>query len=459
MRIPRPSELIRLFRDGPAPSAVRSAFEGASGRRAAGFGRAFGSHGPETLAAGPTLRPRARSAHANNPLVRNAVDAFVAETVGAGIEAISAHPDPAMAETISGAFYAAELDADGRTDFRGMTAAAVLAVLVDGEAFFVAERRDGRTVWRHIPAEFVDESDTRELSDGYVVAGIEFANDGTRRAYHVRPQRPTDLFPGTHASIRVPAEDMLHVFRPLGPGQVRGVSALAPILSTLSEYGQSSDALLVKLKATAMHVAFITDVNGTAASAYDAAGIGEEGLSPGTVYRLGIGEDVRTAFPDAAQDAPAFLKTMRQQIAAGLGVPTHLLDGDLSDANYSSLRAGLLPFRAKVEQFVYHTLVPQFLDPIFRRFVTDEYLAGRLDLPDLAPALKAEWLPPRHAQVDPQKDMAAAETALRLGLTSRRQAVAQMGWNVAELDSEIAADRAREAGLGLSFSTGGDDAV
>ncbi|SLN77514.1 phage portal protein [Roseisalinus antarcticus] len=216
------------------------------------------------------------------------------------------------------------------------------------------------------------------------MAGIEFASDGTRRAYHVRPQRPTDLFPGTHESIRVPAEDMIHVFRSLGPGQVRGVSALTPVLTILSEYDQASDALLVGLKVAAMHVAFSTDVNGTAASAYDAAGLDEEGLSPGTVYRLGIGEDVRFNSPDQAKASAALLKTMRQKIAAGLGGPTHLPDGDLSDAKYSSLRAGL---------------------------------------------------------------------------TSRRQAVALMGWNVAELDAEIAADRARERKLGLSFSTGGEDAA
>jgi capsid protein len=123
-----------------------------------------------------------------------------------------------------------------------------------------------------------------------------------------------------------------------------------------------------------------------------------------------------------------------------------------TQANYSSLRAGLLPFRAKVEQYVYHTLVPQFLNPIFRRFVTDEYLAGRLDVPDLSAALKAEWLPPRPMQVDPAKDMAAARETLAMGLTSRRQAVAAMGWNVAELDREIAQDRSREAELGLSFT-------
>jgi capsid protein len=144
------------------------------------------------------------------------------------------------------------------------------------------------------------------------------------------------------------------------------------------------------------------------------------------------------------------------QIAAGLGVPQHLLDGDLSGANYSSLRAGLLPFRAKVEQFTYHALVPQFLDPVFRRVIAHEVLAERLDVGDLEPALRAEWLPPRPMQVDPEKDVVALKEMLALGLISRRQAVASLGWNVAELDAEIAADREREAALNLQF--GGSNA-
>ena len=62
---------------------------------------------------------------------------------------------------------------------------------------------------------------------------------------------------------------------------------------------------------------------------------------------------------------------------------------------------------------------------------------------------------PRQPWVDPAKDLEAVETALRLGLTSRSQAVNELGWDAAALDREIATDRAREAELGLSFSTKG----
>ena len=54
--------------------------------------------------------------------------------------------------------------------------------------------------------------------------------------------------------------------------------------------------------------------------------------------------------------------------------------------------------------------------------------------------LKVEWLPPRPLQVDPMKDVQATVAELDAGLTSRKKAVAERGWALADLDAEIAAD-------------------
>jgi lambda family phage portal protein len=202
-----------------------------------------------------------------------------------------------------------------------------------------------------------------------------------------------------------------------------------------------------------MFAGFLTDLNATGALPFDGdqtGGILDTGLEPGTLKVLPAGIDVKFSAPDAAKDSPAFLRMNLQALAAALGLPEHLLSGDLTNANYSSLRAGLLPFRARVEQTQYGTLVPQFLRPVWRRWIVAEVLSGRLDLtPDLA----AEWIMPRPMQVDPQKDLAAVKEALALGLTSRTKAINEMGWNADDLDEEIAADRARESDLGLTFGS------
>jgi capsid protein len=123
-------------------------------------------------------------------------------------------------------------------------------------------------------------------------------------------------------------------------------------------------------------------------------------------------------------------------IAAGLGLPAHLVDGNLRNANYSSLRAGLVAFRQRIEQDQFGTIIPQFVAPLFSR-VTGE--------------AAAEFYPPAQPWVDPVKDTQATREAIAAGLMSRRQAVAALGYDVVALDAEIAADRAREAALGLAF--------
>ena len=441
-------------RQAKAERSLRRSYDAASPRRFPSH-TAFASHDGMARAHAPTIRARARHAYANNPLVRNAVEAIVAEVVGAGIEGNSAHPNPNVAAAVDAAFSGAldGLDADGRTDGRGLLAAIVRAKIVDGEAFVHLYERDGRTVARQIPAERGDESDTRNLANGhYTVAGVEFDANGDRVAYHVYRGDPNATY-GAHGTVRIPAADMLHVFRPSGPGAVRGVSQLASVLTVANELDQLLDALGVGAKVAAMHVGFITDLNAIGSAFSEWTGDPAElSLEPGTMRVLPAGTDVKFSSPEQTKEAVGLAKLLIAQIAAGLGVPTHLVDGDLSDANYSSLRAGLLPFRAKCEQFVYHTLVPQCLDPLFRRIVTTEVLSGRLDVPDLTDAFAVEWLPPRTMQVDPAKDAEAIRALMDMGLLSRRQAAASLGWNVAALDAEIAADTAREAALGLSFS-------
>lgn len=454
------SLFTRLFRRDTPPPVHRRSFDAATGGRRGMAFRASGPIGAETLAAAAPLRSRARHAFQNNGYMANAVGAIVAEAVGAGIEPVSAHPDATTGQALNQTFlgFAETADAEARTDLRGLLAQMVQATVVDGESFAVIEEDSGGVTVRLIPAEMVDESLTRDLGTGYIAAGIEFDARGRRVAYHIQPNRPTELFPTSGQPVRVPAQDVIHLMRPLGPGQVRGVSWLAPVLLTLNELDQLQDALLVGAKIAAMHAGFVTDQNnlGGAGAYPEADSLTDISLEPGVVRILPAGTDIKFNSPTEAKESIAFAKLTLGQIAAGLGVPQHLLDGDLSNANYSSLRAGLIPFRMKIEQFQYHQIVPQALAPLWRRVITRAYLSRAVELPDLAPAFKVGWLPPRATQVDPLKDTQALIAQMGAGLTSRTQAVASLGWNAADLDAEIAADRAREAALGLTFSTTGE---
>nr|WP_246594528.1 phage portal protein [Mameliella sediminis] len=424
------------------------AVTGVHGRRGSGMG-IYHRHGTETVLSGPVLRVRARHLAANNPWISQAVANWVGALAGTGINPTPQHREADTRAGLAGLWtqWGEEADADGRTDVWGLQAEIARCLVVDGEAFVqLLDTPEGPRL-RLLPPELVDESLTRELADGrYIVSGVEFAADGTRAAYWVLPAKPTDTFATSASPVRIPAAEILHVFKPLGPGQVRGVSWLAPVILSASDFDQLCDALLMGAKVAAMHAGFLTDMNGTAGEPYDgteAGGIMESGLEPGTLKRLPSGLDVKFNSPAQAQELGAFLRLNLRQLAAGLGLPSHLLDGDLSDANYSSLRAGLLPFRQRCEQVQYGVFVPQLLNPIWRRVVAWGVLSGALDAPDYESdprAYRAEWLPPAWQQVDPLKDTQATVAEIEAGLTSRRKAVAARGWALEDLDSEIAAD-------------------
>ncbi len=423
----------------------------------------FGPTGQEVLAAAAPVRSRARYFTANNPWAASGVGALVTAMVGAGITPAPLHTDEDVRARINAAATAwgTKADADGLTDFAGLQAAAVRAMIVDGEAFIHMAVGDAGLQLRLIPAELVDPAHTVELGGGRrIVAGVEFDASGRRVAYHVSPTRPTDTFASYAPPIRISAADITHLFQPLGAGQVRGISWLAPVLLRLSELDQLEDALLVGAKVAAMHAGFLTDMNGTGASPYEgpqSGGIMDTGLEPGTLKVLPSGFDIKFSTPQQAQQSIEFAQLQLRAIAAGLGLPEHLLTGDLRGANYSSLRAGLVAFRQRVEQLQYHVIIPQMLRPIWERAISVAVMAGALDLPsfeaDQAAYLAAEWYPPAQPWVDPLKDIEAEAMAVQSGFKSRRQVVASLGYDVATLDEEIAADRAREAALGLAFPT------
>jgi lambda family phage portal protein len=400
-------------------------------------------------------RSRARYLALNNPFISNAVGNWCAALVGTGIRPNVRADDAATRELASGAFEAWADDADhaGRTDLWGLQHGVARDLVVDGEALVIfRDDPEGLRV-QHTPTEHLDSSRTASLGGGReIVNGVEFDAQGRRVAYWVLPQNPSAMYTEYAPSVRIDAGDVLHVMQPVGAGQVRGLPWLTPAVLPASELDQLADALLVSAKVAAMHAGFVVDLTnmGGAAQAFpDADGLDDLSLEPGTMRVLPGGTDVRFSSPEQLKDAPAFVRMNLLSLAAALGLPEHMLSGDLTNANYSSLRAGLLPFRARVEQTQYGVLVPQLLRPIWRRWLATEILAGRLDL---SPELRAEWIMPRHMQVDPSKDMAAVREALSLGLMSRTQAIQEQGWNADDLDREIAADRARETGLGLSFT-------
>lgn len=444
---------------------IRTYDGGAGGRRWRGAGEQ-----PSTtsaiLAARATIKNRARYQVGNNALARAGVDAWQSALVGSGIKCQSSHPDPNVRAHINAALEAWTdfADADGVQDFYAMQGMVAGRMVVDGECLISHQVTEaGRYGLRVLDIDQLDGSMTRELGGGArIVQGVEFNASGERVAYHIFRDRPG--IATTLQSIRVPGENLCHVFRPESPGQVRGLSWFAPVLLLSRERDETVDAIAKKIKITNMLAGFVIDPSGASAGfpvvpgeTPSLDGVLEGGLEPGTLKILNAGQDIRFSEPGSiGPEAIQFLTLTAREIAAGLGVPYESLTGDLSQVNYSSIRAGLVEFRRRVEAIQHGVLAFQFLRPVYRRWLTMEILSGRMKAdgferdPELW--LSCKWITPRSQWVDPQKDVEAELSAIAGGLMSRREAVASRGVDIEALDAEIAADNARTKTLGLDFA-------
>lgn len=444
---------------------VLAAFQGRS-LEAAGGGRRW-SNAPAIRDARSTINggaalvsSRAQHYVLNNAHGARAVNALAGSIVGTGITPRPQHDSEAMRRRLSRDFNAwgDEADADGRQDFYGLQDAAARDAITFGEALFVFTM-DERTLaprLRRLHPEQLDRSKTMLLANGSIVQGVEFDAAGRRVGYWLLPTAPGDgLAMGSLAPSRYPASSVLHVFRPLVPGQVRGLSWFAPVLLPAATLDQLLDAMLVRAKTQAMFVGSIQDIDGSGAG-YDGTQKGQEldvSIEPGAVRVEQPGKELKWNSPPEAGDAPKLATETLRMIASGLGMTYEQLTGDYSMVNYSSARAATLEFRRFVEMVQHHVMVHQFCRPIWRRFVQYEVLRGAIG----ATAYQADrfafegvkWLPPAWQSIDPTKDAEAASVNLKNNLTSRSQIVAEAGLDIEDLDREIASDLSRAKSLGI----------
>ncbi len=458
-------------RETGGPNGVRARLEGAmSRRRLRGWQPPLENINSLVASGGPRLLARSRELVLTNGYAANACESYAANLVGDGIKPSSLIEDGELRDKVQQLWLAwtHEADADGLTDFYGLQAMIAREMFVAGECFVrIRPRRteDGLLVpmqLQLLQSEMLPFEKIETAANGNRIRyGIEFDRIGRRVAYHFRRRHPGDStdrgleFPET---TRVPAEDVLHIYRPIDAGQIRGLPHVAPAMVRLFLLDQYDDAELDRKKTAAMFAGFITKNAPEEALMGEiedeGTGIGIASLEPGTLQVLLPGEDIKFSSPaDVGGGYEAFQYRTLLSISASLGLPYHLVTGDVRQANYSSLRAELVEFRRRIGQLQHGVMAHQFCRPIWQRWLEAAALSGALDLPDMAKAKPVHWISPRWDWVDPLKDIQAQLLGIEAGLVSRRKAVEATGYDIEEIDRENAADAERAAALGLNYST------
>lgn len=440
-------------------------YEAASvGRRTQNWNRSMGdANTVNDYASLARLREIARDLVRNNPYAESALATIGDHTVGWGILAKPMRKNDALADLWKQWAETTACDADGRHDFYGLQKMVMAAVVESGEVLVrrrVRRPSDGLPIplqLQVLEADMLDASRTMMLPNGgQIVQGVEFDAIGNRVAYWLFPRHPGAilqpfgmLFP---ASRPVPASEILHIFKGKRPGQVRGPSWFAPVIVRLKEFDEYEDATLMKQKIAACLAIITTDVDGTApglGTTDDSTTPGLDGLEPGGVLNLPPGRSVEVVRPPNVQDYGPYCNVTLRSIAAGLGVTYEDLTGDYTGLPFSAARMSRLRHWARVEDWRWRMLIPQFCDQAWAWAMQLAFLNGSIDDPSAA----ARWTPPPMPMLDPDREGTAYQRLVRNGFETFSEVARERGYDPDELLAEIAADNKKMDDLGITLDS------
>lgn len=436
-----------------AVANMRRAYEGASkGRTMDGWRAANTSADAEVHAAGSVLRSRMRDLVRNNPLAAQAVQVLVNNIVGPGIRPRAKTGDPERDKKINALFseWSKTCDAHGHTDFYGLSALAVREMIEGGDLFALRRpRRMSRS--RRVPLEIelreADHLDDSRVdyrpSGGRIALGIEYDEAGRRTGYWMFPDHPGDTLPGRwhrYESVRVPARNVAHLFERQRV-QSRGVPWGAPAMAALRDLGDWQVAEMVRKKTEACLVGVLfgadsDESRSVAPILRDANGDTVEGFEPGMFAYAENGKDIKFNTPASSGGVREWNLVQMHIISAGWRVPYALMTNDLSQANFSSNRAGLNEFRRMVDQLQWTCVIPMFCQKVWDWFIEAAFLAGEID----TPTVPVEWAPPKFESVNPWQDAQTDLLETRAGFVPLRQQIAKRGYDHIDVFEEFSGD-------------------
>ena len=331
------------------------------------------------------------------------------------------------------------------------------SLIIDGEAvvriYYDPEFKYGMKV-RLVDAALLASKANGQMNGNRVSLGVE-RNPRTLKvvAYHLsyenRPGAGNFLpldYNADGRTQRVAASDILHIFDKENTASSRGVPALAPVLTDISQLSSYYEAETLAARANSKYLGVITQ--GDNVSSQYVPSDAEQGnkanfdTANGAINTMEVGQDFKaTNFGHPTNSFESFSRSIKENIASGGGLSYATVSGDVSRASFSSARVGLL---ADKSQFAItrSLLVNRFYQPLFERFILSAVQKGMLPMTeDMDNYLNVEWVGQVPENIQPERAAKATGDLIKLGVLSPSQAIRNMGHDPVQVMEEVLQDR------------------
>ena len=446
----------------------------------------------------PAQRDRSRDLARNNPLATGALNTVITRVIGTGLSLQPAIDHVALGITREAAaawqrnvkrrweMWAERTwcDITAQQNLYGLQAQVMRGVLEAGDMFALLPLLDDRRRPSELAVKVVEGDRCRnprgERERPQLAGGIEFDDQGRPVRYHFTREHPDSFYQGAGETDAIDAigaasgrRNVLHVYDQRRPGQARGVPYLAPVIEPLKQLQRYTDAEIDAAVISSFFTVFMVGQDGETPDVLESAITGETSgssdermprgsqawngeLSSGLVIDVPKG-DVKFADPTRPNVAfDPFVQAVLRQIGAALEIPFELLIKHFT-SSYTAARGALLDFwlfvRSRREW-----MATMFCQPVYEEWLRIEIASGRIAAPGyFSNALarhawsSASWVGDSMGVLDPQREAAAAEKYLSLGITTREKLCMQhdgSSWDDVHEQLVRENEARRAAGLG-----------
>lgn len=329
----------------------------------------------------------------------------------------------------------------------------IAGLVTDGEAFVELLAIKGKGFrCRLIDPCRIDVDFNRDLNNGNtVIMGIEYDKDGDPVAYHVNDDY-MQYHPAMGENVaqkrtRIPASQILHIFRKSYVGQTRGIPWIAASLGRLFQLGRFEEAALMAARIGAAKMGFFYNENDDEYTGDDESDMSIS-AEAGTFENIGSMrfKEFDPTYPSG--EFKVFVEKILMGISSGWGVDYHSVGNDLSSVNYSSARVGMLETREHYKG-LQNWLTNNFVRPVFECWLHLEWLRHR-PRHQIENCLPALFVGRRWDWVDPAKEASAQKIQYELKIKSLSQIIRERGENPIDVFTEIAEENRLMESLGIT---------